>query len=535
MNGAKPLPGPSPASTGGSGSLREERQPSTRDWIAIFGAILGAFMAVLDIQITNAALKDIQGGIAASLDEGTWISTGYLVAEIVTIPLSAWLAGIFSMKRYLIANCALFLLFSMLCGLADSLTMMVICRVGQGFTGGVFIPLAMTIVLRCLPPSKQPIGLALFGVTATFAPAIGPTIGGWLTDTLSWHWIFYINLLPGMVMMWTIWYGLRREPMRLDRLRHGDWPGIVCMAIGLGSLITVLEEGQRKDWFGNPMIDELSVLAAIFIPAFLFFELRHGEPFINLRLLRQPSFASASGMGFVLGLTLYGTVYLLPVYLTQIQGYDALQIGEVIMWLGLPQLFIFPIVPWAMRRIDPRLMVGGGLLLFALSCFMNSFLTHDWAIQEFRWSQLVRAVGQPFVMVPLSALSAGALPERDQAQGSAIFNIMRNLGGSVGIAMLATFLTVREHLHFSVIAERLTQNSPRTAQAIDQFTHAVAAKAPDNGAAHMQAIAELANMVRREAFTMAYSDCFFVLGIALLFAMLGLLLVPKPKPGTVAH
>src|SRR5207237_8894930 len=154
---------------------REERQPSARDWIAIFGAILGAFMAVLDIQITNAALKDIQGGIAASLDEGTWISTGYLIAEIATIPLSAWLAGIFSMKRYLITNCALFLVFSMLCGLSDSLTMMVICRVGQGFTGGVFIPLAMTIVLRCLPPSKQPIGLTLFGVTATFAPAIGPT------------------------------------------------------------------------------------------------------------------------------------------------------------------------------------------------------------------------------------------------------------------------------------------------------------------------------------------------------------------------
>ena len=533
MNGANSPPLPSAA---GGEAHREERQPDTRDWIAIFGAILGAFMAVLDIQITNAALKDIQGGIAASLDEGTWISTGYLVAEIVTIPLSAWLAGIFSMKRYLIANCALFLLFSMLCGLSDSLTMMVICRVGQGFTGGVFIPLAMTIVLRCLPPSKQPIGLTLFGVTATFAPAIGPTIGGWLTDTLSWHWIFYINLFPGMVMMWTIWYGLRNEPMHLDRLRHGDWPGIISMAIGLGSLITVLEEGQRKDWFGNPMIDELSVLAAIFIPAFLFFELRHKEPFINLWLLRQPSFASASGMGFVLGLTLYGTVYLLPVYLAQIQGYDALQIGEVIMWLGLPQLFIFPIVPLVMRHVDPRLMVAFGLLLFAVSCFMNSYLTHDWGIEQFRWSQLVRAAGQPFMITPLSALAAGSQPPSQQAHASAIFNIMRNLGGSVGIAMLATFLTNREHLHFSVIAERLTRNSPRTAQAINQFAQLLMAKAPGSDVAHMQAVAELANMVRREAFTMAYSDCFFVLGFALLFAMLGLLLMPKPKSGiAVAH
>jgi DHA2 family multidrug resistance protein len=513
----------------------KERQPTARDWIAIFGAILGAFMAVLDIQITNASLKDIQGGIGASLDEGTWISTGYLVAEIVTIPLSAWLADIFSTKRYLIANCILFLIFSMLCGMSDSLTMMVICRVGQGFTGGVFIPLAMAIVLRCLPPSKQPIGLTLFGLTATFAPAIGPTIGGWLTDTLSWHWIFYINLFPGIVMIGAIWHGLRRAPMHLDRLLRGDWPGIISMAIGLGSLITVLEEGQRKDWFGNPMIDDLSILAAIFIPAFLFFEIRHREPFINLRLLTRPSFASASAMGFVMGLGLYGTVYLLPVYLAQIQGYDALQIGEVIMWLGLPQLLIFPIVPAVMRRVDPRLMVGFGLLLFAISCFMNAFLTHDWAIQQLRWSQLVRAAGQPFMIVPLSSLAAGGLPQRDQAQGSAIFNIMRNLGGSVGIAMLATFVTIREHFHFSVIGDRLTQNSLQVAQWVGGMTQTLAPKAPGSSLAHMQAIAELANMVRREAYVMAYSDCFFVLGIALLLNILALFLIPKPKNAAIGH
>jgi MFS transporter, DHA2 family, multidrug resistance protein len=506
----------------------KERQPDARDWIAIFGAILGAFMAVLDIQITNASLKDIQGGIAASLDEGTWISTGYLVAEIIAIPLSAWLADIFSTKRYLIANCILFLGFSMLCGLSTSLSMMVLCRAGQGFTGGVFIPLAMTIVLRCLPASKQPIGLALFGITATFAPAIGPTIGGWLTDTLSWHWIFYINLLPGAVMIWAIGYGLKGGPMELHRLARGDWPGIVCMAIGLGSLITVLEEGQRKDWSGA-MISDLSILAAIFIPAFIILELRHREPFINLRLLARPAFASSSFMGFILGLALYGSVYLLPVYLTQIQGYDALQIGEVIMWMGVPQLFIFPFVPWVMRRVDTRLLVGFGLLLFAVSCFMNSFLTHNWGIEQLRLSQLVRAAGQPFMITPLSSISAGALPQQEQAGGSAIFNIMRNLGGSVGIAMLATFLTTREQYHFSMIGDRLTQNSLKVAQWVGGMTQTLTPKAPGSGAAHMQALAELANMVRREAYVMAYSDCFFLIGIALLLCILGLFLVPKPK------
>ena len=384
---------------------RNESTPSMRDWVAVFGAILGAFMAVLDIQITNASLKDIQGGLAASLDEGTWISTAYLVAEIVTIPLSAWFTDVFSTRNYLIVNCILFLGFSVLCGLSDSLTMMILCRAGQGFTGGVFIPTAMTIVLRCLPLSKRSIGLALFGITATTAPAIGPTIGGWLTDTYSWHWIFYINLIPGAVLIWAVAYGVRREKMHLERLRQGDWLGIACMAIGLGSLITVLEEGERKDWFGSPMIRDLAIVAAIFIPAFIVTELLHKHPFINLRLWKQPSFASSSLMGFGMGLGLYGTVYLLPVYLAQIQGYDALQIGEVVMWLGLPQLAIFPLVPLVMRYVDSRVIVGFGLALFAVSCFMNAYLTHDWAIQQLRWSQLVRAAGQPFIITP--AIGAG--------------------------------------------------------------------------------------------------------------------------------
>src|SRR5579872_2429228 len=208
------------------------REPTFREWVSVFGAILGAFMAVLDIQITNASLPDIQGGIAASLDEGTWISTAYLVAEIVTIPLTPWFSEVFSTRRYLIGNCILFLGFSVLCGLSDNLTMMIVCRAGQGFTGGVFIPTAMTIVLRCLPPSKQAIGMALFGVTATFAPAIGPTVGGFLTDSYSWHWIFYVNLLPGVLLIAAVLYGLKPEPAKFDRLWEGDWLGIAMMAIG---------------------------------------------------------------------------------------------------------------------------------------------------------------------------------------------------------------------------------------------------------------------------------------------------------------
>jgi DHA2 family multidrug resistance protein len=233
-------------------------------------------------------------------------------------------------------------------------------------------------------------------------------------------------------------------------------------------------------------------------------------------------------MGFVMGLGLYGTVYILPVYLAQIQGYDALQIGEVVMWLGLPQLAIFPLVPFVMRRVDAWLVVGFGFVLFAVSCFMNSFLMHDWAVEQFRWSQLVRAAGQPFIITPLSQLAAGSLPQREQAGGSAIFNIKRNLGGSIGIAMLSFFITEREHYQFSIISNHLTQNSVKLAQRIDELTRVLRPKAPAAGLSHMQAIAEIANTVRVEAYVMAYSDSFFVIGVALILAAFALFLVPKP-------
>ena len=298
----------------------------------------------------------------------------------------------------------------------------------------------------------------------------------------------------------------------------------------------MLEEGERKDWFGNPLIRDTAILAAIFIPAFLLRELLCRRPFINLRLLKQRSFAGASVIGLLMGLALYGTVYVLPVYLAQIQGYDALQIGEVVMWQGSPQLLVFPLVPWAMRHVDTRLMVGFGFALFAVSCFMNAHMNHDWAIQQLRWTQLIRAAGQPFIIVPLSALATGSQPPREQADASAIFNVMRNLGGSIGIAALDTFITFREQYHFSIIGDRLTRNSLRTATLIRDFTLALAAKTPaGSGVAHRQALAQMANTVRVEAFVMAYSDCFFVLGVALTLCVLALFLIRKPTGAAAAH
>jgi DHA2 family multidrug resistance protein len=501
-----------------------------RDWIAVFGAILGAFMAVLDIQITNSSLKYIQGGLAASLDEGTWISTGYLVAEIITIPLTAFLSDVFGVRRYLIANAALFVVFSMLCGLATSLPEMILFRAAQGFTGGVMIPMAFTIVNLKLPPEKRPIGMALFGITATLAPAIGPTIGGWLTENYGWPYIFYINVVPGMLMTAMLWYGMDPQPMKLEKLRRGDWLGIASMAIGLGSLEVVLEEGERKEWFGNPMIRNLAVVAVVFTLAFVVIELVRKEPFINLRLLKRRSLASACVVGLSLGFSLYGSIYILPVYLGQIQGYNAQQIGHVIMWMGLPQLLVFPVVAMLMRRIDPRWLLGFGLVVFAISNFMNIGMSPDTAEPQLRWSLLVRALGQPFVITPISQMASVGIEPENQAAASSLFNIMRNLGGSIGIALLQTLTTEREHFHFDVISQRLTQNSLLVQERIEGMARLFLERVGDFAQARMMALAQLQAMVRRNAYVMAYSDCFWIMGVVLLASVLAIFFMQRPTP-----
>jgi DHA2 family multidrug resistance protein len=509
--------------------VAKDGNPSFRDWIAVFGAILGGFMAVLDIQVTNSSLQYIQGGLSASLDEGSWISTAYLMAEIIIIPLTSWLSEILSVRRYLLITCTGFLIFSILCGLCTSLPEMILCRVGQGFTGGALIPLAMSTVTTKLPRRLQPIGLALFGFTATFAPAIGPTIGGWLTITYNWHYIFYVNIIPGLLLIWAVWYGHNKEPTHLEKLAEGDWFGIVTMAIGLACLIAVLEEGERKNWFTTEWIRYAAVAAAIFIPLAIINELTVEKPFIQLHLLKNRGLAASSFIGLALGIGLYGTVYILPLFLAQIQGYDALQIGEVVMWLGLPQLLILPIVPLVMRYTDGRYLVAFGLALFAFSNLINGYMSHDTAMPQLEFPQLIRALGQPFVIVPLSSLATATLGRADQAQAAAIFNVMRNLGGSIGISMLSTFTTIREQYHFSIIGDRVTTNTVDTqgwfAKTLAGF---VSRSGPVTG--QMQAVESLRNLVRRDAYVMAYSDCFYIIGLILLVGCVAIFFAPKPKP-----
>ena len=499
--------------------------------------LIGAFMAVLNIQITNASLRDIEGGIGTGGINGAWITTAYLIGEIIVIPLSDYLSRVFSLRRYLITNTALFLVFSALCGQATSLPEMIVLRALQGFAGGVLIPLAFTIVVRMLPPSRRAIGMAAFALTATFAPAIGPTIGGYLTDTYGWPTIFYINLVPGAAMLAMLVYALPRSPMQLGLLRNGDWLGIALMAIGLSALQTVLDEGNVYDWFGSPFIVKLSLIAALALGGFVIVEFTRPDPLVNFRLLGRRNFGFGTMGNFLLGFALYGAAYLLPQYLANAQGYNSQQIGAVMAWTGLPQLVIIPLVPLLMRRIDGRLLVGTGMVIFAVSCFMNLNMDADYAGPQLLLPNIVRAVGQAVVMAPLSSIALLGIAPQDAGNASGIFNMMRNLGGAIGTAMLETFYTKREQYHSFIIGQHVSLLDPATRSRLADLQHYFLARGvTDPAEAVHQAMIAVGNAVQSQAVIMGYSDTFGLLGVVLLLAAAMITLLRKGSAsGGAAH
>jgi DHA2 family multidrug resistance protein len=364
-------------------------------------------------------------------------------------------------------------------------------------------------------------------MTATFGPSIGPTIGGWLTDNYGWQWIFYINIVPGLVMLAIIWFCLEEEPMDLSLLKALDYFGIISMAIGLGSLEYVLEEGERKDWFGNPVIADFAWIAGIFIILFLIRELTAKNPFLQLEVFRHRSFSFATLIMTVLGLGLYGTVYLVPLYLSQVQHYSALEIGETLMWVGVPQLFIIPFIPKLMRLIDVRLIIGFGLVIFGISCLMDAFMDVNFAMDQFRVSNIVRALGQPLVLIPLLSVATAGLPKGEIGSASAIFNMMRNLGGSIGIALLSTLVTRREQFHSVRIGETVTLLTPRVIARISSLDSMLRGKGLDRTTAHDTALTILNGQVQTQSLTMAYSESFYVVGLLLLGTCGALIFLPK--------
>jgi MFS transporter, DHA2 family, multidrug resistance protein len=503
------------------GSALPERADATA-WIAVAAGALGALLATLDISIVNSALPTIQGEIGASGTEGTWIATAFLVAEIIIIPLSAWLERLLGLRTLLIIAVVAFTGFSIVCGVATTLLTMIIGRTGQGLVGGALIPTAMTIVAKRLPPRQQPIGMALFGMTVILGPVLGPLLGGWLTENLSWHYIFFVNVPVCVVLLLLLLLGLPHERTNWVYLREADWLGIIGMVLGLGGMTIVLEEGQREEWFESSLIIRLTIVAIVGFALLLIGQFTARRPVLKLRLVLTRHFGGVVIMALALGMVMFGSMFVIPQFLAVLADYNALQTGYVVFLMGLPAFALMPILPLLMRILDIRIALSIALLLLAVSCFLTDSLTTASAGGDFTASQLVRGVGAVLLMLYLNQSAVAAVAKEDAGDASAIFNAARNLGGSFALAAVGTLLERRMWLHSRRIEETLPANQWHVQDYLGGLTHS---SGSTEGAFRM-----LNGAIQQQALTMTYNDIFWGMGIlTLLTVPLAFLLRPLPK------
>ncbi|OAN50200.1 MFS transporter [Paramagnetospirillum marisnigri] len=499
----------------------QDRVVSTKDWIAFLAMVLGMFMAILDIQIVASSIAQIQAGISASTEEVSWVQTSYLIAEVVMIPLSGWAARLVSTRILFFASCVTFTLASAACAASWSIESMIVFRAIQGFLGGAMIPTVFATTYMIFPPRMQASLSVVIGLVATMAPTIGPTLGGWLTESWSWHWLFLVNVVPGAVVASLVFAFGRREAPQWSMLKGFDAAGIVLVAVFLGSLQYVLEEGPGDDWFDDGRIVLMSLVSTSAGLGFVWRELRASHPVVDLRAFADSNFAVGCLYSFIIGIGLYGSVYVVPLYLGRVRGYSALEIGTTMMVTGLFQALSAPLAGNLARHMDLRHMLGLGLALFGGGLWLNSALTSEWGYWEMFLPQAVRGLSLMFCFVPINAVALGHLPPGQVQNASGLYNLMRNLGGAIGLAVINTALTHRLDLHMSRLGDHLTAANGAALGLLDELTARL--QPILDGAADRAALKLLWQLTRREATTLAFGDVFMMMSTVF---VLGLLLLP---------
>lgn len=499
----------------------EEPKVTPRRLIAFLALVFGMFMAILDIQIVSSSLSEIQAGLSASPDEIAWVQTSYLIAEVIMIPLSGFLARAMSTRILFTISAAGFTAASVLCATATSIDQMIVYRALQGFIGGGMIPTAFAAAYTIFPQRAQAAVMALVGLTVTLAPTVGPTVGGYLTELFSWHWLFLVNVIPGIVATLLAWFLVDFDEPEWGLLKNFDVVGLFSMAVFLGSLEYVLEEGQKNDWFDDRAIVLLSLAATVAAIVFFVRVLTAKVPIVDLRAFLDRNFAVGSLLTFVLGIGLYGLTYLYPLYLARVRGLSALQIGETVFVTGAFMFLAAPIVGNLARRVDPRALIGFGFALFAVSTFDLTRLTGDWAFAELFLPQAMRGIALMCCMIPINVISLGTLPPDRIKNASGLFNLTRNLGGAFGLAVINTLLQNRAVLHGERLSEHVAWGNPIAEDRLADMTASLTpVLGPDAGSG---ALARLAGLVQKQALVMTFADVFFL--IAVLFAAM-LVLVP---------
>jgi DHA2 family multidrug resistance protein len=504
-----------------------ERVVTGREWVGFMSMVVGMFMAILDIQIVASSLSEIQAGISAGADEISWVQTAYLIAEVIMIPLSGWLSRLLSTRVLFLASCITFTAMSAACAFAWDINSMILFRAFQGFLGGAMIPTVFATSFTLFPRRIQPQVSVLIGLTATLAPTIGPTLGGWLTQSLSWHWLFLINVAPGLFVMTMVYFFVHGGKPRWEMLANSDLPGIAFVAMFLGCLEYVLEEGPTNDWFGDRTITTVAVFSALGFVLMLWRELTARHPVIDLFAFANRNFLLGCMFSFILGIGLYGSVYVVPLYLGRVKQYDSLEIGVTMMVTGGFQFLSAPLAGMLAKKIDPRLMLGMGLAFFGGGLYLNSGLTSEWGYWDMFLPQAVRGLALMLCFVPINQLALGMLPPEEVHNASGLYNLTRNLGGAIGLAVINTLVIERTQMHTLRLADGLT-----TARRVvtDQLDGLTAMLEPSLGsAAEASALKLLALRVQTQALVLTFSDILLIMSSLFFLAVLLIPLLHKVK------
>ena len=511
-----------------SAAAAPDRSFEPRRVVAFVVMVFGMFMAILDIQIVSASLSQIQAGLSASQDEITWVQTAYLIAEVIMIPLSGYLSRAFSTRKVFVVSAAGFTLMSFMCSRATSIEEMIVWRAAQGFIGGGMIPTVFAAAYTIFPRDKLSLVAPIIGLVATLAPTIGPTAGGLLTDMFSWHWLFLVNVAPGIVVSVASWLLIDFDEPDYSLLRNFDWFGLAAMAAFLGALEYALEEGPSKDWFESEPVTAAVVVSAIGAAAFFWRAFTARNPIVDLRAFGNRNFWAGTTLAFVLGIGLYGLTYIYPVYLAVVRGYSPLMIGDTMFVTGACQMLTAPIVGAMMSRVDPRLMIAVGFVGFGVGTWQASYITVDWDFWELLVPQIFRGVSLMLCMVPINNLALGAMPPERVKNASGLFNVMRNLGGAVGLALINTLLDKRMDLHLERLREAVVWGRSAADETLAQMTAALAARGSD---AALAATKQMSLMVRQQAEVLALGDVF--LALTVIYFVLSALAGVMRRPQTV--
>jgi DHA2 family multidrug resistance protein len=514
------------------GGFFNQERPATpvNQWIIAIAVMTSTFMEVLDTTVVNVSLPHIAGSLSATVDEATWTLTSYLVANAIILPITGWLANYFGRKRLLMLSITGFTVASFFCGLAPNLTTLIVFRIIQGACGGGLQPLSQAVLLESFRPEDRGKAMGFWGLGIVVAPMLGPVMGGWLTDSYSWRWVFYINIPIGVLSLVMTKFFIFDPPYIRRSSSRVDYWGIGMLAVGVGALQVVLDKGQEKDWFGTNWILMLTVVSVIALVAFVLYELfatRH--PVVNLRIFRERTFSTGVFLMTVLGFVLYGSLVLLPIFLQTLLGYPALQAGLALAPRGLGSFVAMPVVGAIMAKYDPRKLLGLGVVIAAFTLFQLSWLSLDAGYWDVFWPQVVQGVALSLLFVPLTTITMDAIPKEEIGNATSIFNLTRNLGASMGIASVTTLVARREQYHINVLGGHIHPYNPATRMAIEQLRAAFLARGADAASATQRAYVALFAMVQRQAAGLAFVEAFWALGVIFLAVLPLILLMRRPQ------